>query len=303
MIIAKLNGQLGNQMFVYATAYAASQARNEKMVVYKFEYDTIYRKQGFQLDSLAIDPVAHYKGIPGSLYRYTLKKIIAKLVNLIFRKQIICVKSNYQDDQVDCIMEKPNTFTELVFNSEKSIHMIEGFRQSPYYFNAFRDEILRQFVPRYQLPEESEKILKRIADERYPVSVHIRRGDYVKIGCCLSMQYYQKAIRQVSITHPESVFFIFSDDIEWVQQNLKCNEYNVIYVKHEQRVRPFDDIWLMSKCRANIIANSSFSWWGAYLNNNENRQIIAPRKIYENNDRIIPEGWVVMDDEIREQAI
>lgn len=296
MILAKLDGQLGNQMFAYATAYAASKKRNEKLAVYRFEYDTIYFKQGFQIGSLEIEASSCYFGIPVSLYAYTIKKITNQIFG--FLGQNTPNIQAYSDNRVDIIPEELNTYTQLVFDETKKIHMITGFRQSHLYFDEYRDELLRQFVPKYHLEKDTKELLDVIEQTPFPVSVHIRRGDYVKIGCCLRMEYYEEAMRQISSGPKKCTFFIFSDDIDWVKENLHWQEYDVFFVDHKQKTKPFSDIWAMTKCKANIIANSSYSWWGAYLNQNVGKMVFAPKKILENNNRIAPEEWIIIDDSL-----
>ncbi len=297
MVVAHLNGQLGNQMFVYATSYAISRELDERLVVYKYEYDTIYRKQGYQLGALTVNCVNKYKGVPLSLYWHTTKKLLGKICNVILRKSLIKVNKPYQNNKIDFIVEQPNTYTEIRVDHNKKVHVIEGFWQSYLYFDKYYNEIVKQFSPAYELSYETKRLISEIEIENYAVAVHIRRGDYEKIGCCLTMEYYYCAMKKIQSMHPDSKFYVFSDNIEWVMKNLNVLDFNVKFVKRNAAAPPFDDIWVMSKCCANIIANSSFSWWAAYLNINKDKYIVAPKKIYDNNNKIIPNNWHVIDDE------
>lgn len=129
--------------------------------------------------------------------------------------------------------------------------------------------------------------------------MHIRRGDYVanpKIaayhGVC-GMNYYQKAVQIIKekITNP--TFFIFSDDINWAKENFKGDEY---YFVSNKEIKETEDLILMSLCKHNIIANSSFSWWGAWLNKNHEKTVIAPRHwLNIKKDiagKVLPDSWI-----------
>jgi hypothetical protein len=133
------------------------------------------------------------------------------------------------------------------------------------------------------------------------VSLHVRRGDYVanlKVaaihGLC-SKEYYASAIKFISKKVERPHFFVFSDDINWVENNFKIN-YPCTYINQNFSNESYNDLRLMSLCQHNIIANSSFSWWGAWLNCNSEKIVIAPKKWFANSDKrcddLIPEKWV-----------
>ncbi len=295
MIIANLNGQMGNQMFIYATAYAASQDYNDDLSIYKYEYDT-FLKTGYALHLLNLKECRKYAGIPLQMYWNTTLRTVVKMLNRAFHKSILPSPRGNISQKVDVLSEVPNQYTPLQFDPSKSLHLIDGFRQSPLYFDKYYSELCEQFTPAYELNIETIELIHAISVEKHAVSVHFRRGDYVKIGCCLNLGYYKMAIERMQANHPESRFFIFSDDINWVKQTATFIPSDAIYVTHPEKSEPFDDIWAMSKCHSNIIANSSFSWWAAYLNTNKDKIVIAPKKIYENNNRILPVDWHIIED-------
>lgn len=295
MVIAHLNGQLGNQMFVYATAYALAKKTNDNLSVYKFDFDLLYRSVGFQLGKLMLDrDINYYKGIPSIYYKNTCYAFINKIIGRLLKKKTIVVTK--EGARIDYLNEYPNTYTEICVDKSKQIHSVEGFRQSPLYFDDYRLDLIKQFQPNYSVDSETLQYIKIIQEESYPVSLHIRRGDYEKIGCCLSMSYYINAIKLMKYKQPDMSLFVFSDNIEWVKLNLDVCGVKTYFISHNHSVNPFDDIWAMSKCKSNIIANSSFSWWGAYLNTNEDKLVIAPRKILDNNNKILPSDWIMIND-------
>ena len=176
-----------------------------------------------------------------------------------------------------------------IFDSET---MIYGYFQSEKYFNTHRHKIIDLFV----IPDD----IKNTTLLKYPeltttntCSIHVRRGDYLKLSDIhppQTVEYYKNAVDIIGKNHK---FFIFSDDIVWCEQNLSFISDGVFCKNNKD----FEDLYLMSLCRHNIIANSSFSWWGAWLNKNNDKKIIAPKKwfgdkhIYSDKD-LIPERWI-----------
>lgn len=294
MIITKLDGQLGNQMFTYAAGYALSRDNEEPLSVFRFEYDTVAADIGFQLGCLKLDKCNYFCGIPLSLYLHTIKHTLNRFSNRLLHKNIFNVTS-YCNENVDILREPTLEYHKMNLDPSKQCHLMIGFRQSPLYFDKYREDIVRQFTPNYKQADSVFKWIKEIENANYSVSLHIRRGDYVKAGLCISLDYYYEAVNRVLEEHSDARFFVFSDNIPWVKENLKIDWSKAVCVEHPTRIRPFDDIWLMSKCKSNIIANSSFSWWGAYLNSNDDKEVFAPIQILKNNKDIMCPGWTIID--------
>jgi hypothetical protein len=134
------------------------------------------------------------------------------------------------------------------------------------------------------------------------ISLHVRRGDYANNpktkathGLC-SLDYYQASVRQMAQKVARPHFFIFSDDMEWVQGNLKI-DFPCVFVEHNRGAESYNDMRLMSLCKHHIIANSSFSWWGAWLNPNMEKIVIAPRKWFASQTAVpdlFPAGWIIL---------
>jgi hypothetical protein len=170
--------------------------------------------------------------------------------------------------------------------------MIDGFFQSEKYFKHNRSHILEMF----KIPDTLSNIIyskySHILSKRL-TSVHIRRGDYLKFPNhhpTQSLDYYLSGMN--ILKEYTDVFLIFSDDIEWCKANIKGDD--IIYIEDE---KDYIEIYLMSLCNNNIISNSSFSWWGAWLNENENKKIIGPKLWFGNaiqfiSDDIIPDDWI-----------
>ena len=176
--------------------------------------------------------------------------------------------------------------------------LIEGYWQSVQYVDMVRDELRRDF--RFQ--EKNDGGLRNMTGavkSCNAVSVHIRRQDYLKSsalygGICTD-EYYEKAIAHMLRQAADAVFYFFSDDMAWVRETYRELK-NAVFVSREMfdDYEDWYDMWLMSCCRHNIIANSSFSWWGAWLNGSMDKQVIAPRKWIAGKEisDICPESWI-----------
>lgn len=170
---------------------------------------------------------------------------------------------------------KTNIFSKLCnSNTSKCTKLHQEYYQSEKYFNNYKDEIVNIF--------RNEEVLNRIRS-KYPlessVSVHVRRGDYLSLQHyhpCPPLEYYKNAISQLSV---ENVL-IFSDDINWCKNNFN----NCMFIEGQE---DYEDMYLMSLCTHHIIANSSFSWWGAYLSKNDGT-VFAPKKWFGEGG---PQNW------------
>lgn len=186
-------------------------------------------------------------------------------------------------------IQYPFNYTYIPFNQKEII--IDGFFQSEKYFKHNRKKILK--VLDFSFIDREKILLKYDLMDKKKTSIHVRRGDYLKFPNhhpIQSTEYYDKAIELLK--NSTELFVIFSDDIDWCKKNLKLN--NVVYVEGE---KDYNELYLMSLCDNNIISNSSFSWWGAWLNNNDEKIVIGPSKwfgsaIQHNTGDILPEKWI-----------
>ena len=287
MIIVKLMGGLGNQMFQYAFGRALETNSNHKVF-----YDKSWFYQDFtgttprelELDKFALFPkyIKHKKPIfTGKIGR--LIKILKQVVNL--------------EPQYIKIDEKTFVPDKITLQSN---YYLEGYWQNPKYFEGIREIILKDFVfP--NLKNSGDITLQNKISDSESVAVHIRRGDYVNNpttnqfhGTC-SIEYYQKAAGQIVSKVPNAKFFLFTDDPDFVKNNFGFLA-NATVVSDSNR-SDINELNLMHLCKHFIIANSSFSWWGAWLSQNPEKIIIAPKQWYKNQDanercKIVPDNWV-----------
>lgn len=285
MVIVKLTGGLGNQMFQYAMGRAIA-----------------FRNQS----DLGLDASWFKRNIGNEKRNYSLNNfnIIESIANTNLFLQKLRSKFSFLEDFKKC--EKKRYFKEKSVFSFDSDSLclsggvyLEGYWQNPKYFEGIKDILCKEFILKKELNIDNE-IVRAIQKEKNSVSIHIRRGDYlvdpvyVKLNVALSIDYYKSAIEIISQKVEYPHFFIFSDDIKWAENNFKLN-YPTIFVS-DNAIKDSEEIILMSKCKHNIIANSSFSWWGAWLNNNFQKIVIAPLKWSGDSlidtRELVPYSWI-----------
>jgi hypothetical protein len=175
---------------------------------------------------------------------------------------------------------------------------LNGYWQSEKYFQEIKKLICQDFSPRRKFPRRVLQMALLMHSNPNSVSIHIRRGDYLtefsqSFATC-SIDYYKQAVLHISAIINKPHFYIFSDDIEWAKNNLVFNE-GMTFIEPDTKIGDFMDMYLMSQCRHHINANSSFSWWGAWLGEKTDSIVIAPNRWYTNDSYpkdTIPERWV-----------
>ncbi len=286
MIISQLTGGLGNQMFQYAFGFSlARRLKTEfRHRFVSFQGDT---PRNLELDNLTVSAKQASLselskiGYPPSQF--------SKIITRIGLEESVVKTETSLSFQKEALNFSDNSY-------------IQGYWQSEKYFIEFENDIRKEF--RFKVPStrKNDEILKEISNNN-SVSVHVRRGDYVADaktnaihGTC-DLKYYEKAMALIEKKIKNPVYFFFSDDPEWVKMNLK-SVHKKYYVDWNQGNLSYIDMHLMSNCKHNIIANSSFSWWGAWLNKNPDKNVIAPKKWFkevttESSDRF-PESWILV---------
>lgn len=287
MNVVFLQGGLGNQMFQYAFYLS------KKKKCFNLKYDCsllLIGKQhnGFELDKLF--------GIKYQSSKYSILKL--KLFLFIKKIEIPCLQPiyNFLSSRLNIIEDSmPSLYCKQLMESSGSFY---GYWQSEHYFSNIDSEIRRAYT--FSISSLSIQTIKckSIIEETLSISIHVRRGDYMYAknielygGICTT-DYYNNSIKYM-ITHVSNpFFFVFSDDIEWTKKNLIIP--NATYVDWNKDIDSWQDMFLMSKCKHNIIANSSFSWWGAWLNENREKIVVTPSRFLNrgNSKDVICDGWV-----------
>lgn len=279
MKIVKLSGGLGNQMFQYAFGLALKQAGNETLFDNSW-FDKINTskksratKRNYELDVFKAEvPFASPKQIK-DLKRETFFGL--KLPGFIRNKISRVIRENSAGSYYEEFLSSGDAYYAGVFGNSC-------------YFDAYRRELLHAFSLKDVMPEPNQAVLQEIKNTN-SVSLHIRRGDYVKLGWVCNLDYYYQAINYITSRVEDAHFYIFSDDMNWVKENLKI-EPSHTFVDINSGSTSYCDLELMKNCRHNITANSTFSWWAAYLNPNPHKIVLAPKDIQEGRFRLLFKG-------------
>lgn len=294
MIIVNLMGGLGNQMFQYAFGKSLSLRLNKKLIVDKrFLLENTNNPdvtpRDFELSVFSITDVItvydHGFGL-GKAFPYRLNKLIDPIIEKL-KSQIVFT----DNDALDTILK-----------TKSSKIILSGYFQKETYFINEENNIRNSFVFKNELSGDNLVIKNKIANSN-SVSLHVRRGDYVSSqktgayhGVC-SLEYYTEAIQTLTALFQDLHFFVFSDDIEWCKVNLNIPG-EVTFISNNKGANSYIDMQLMSLCKHNIIANSSFSWWGAWLNRSKNKVVIAPKKWFTDSSidikDLYPKNWLTL---------
>ena len=285
MIITHLEGGLGNQFFQYAIGRKLS----------------LKNKELFKLD------LSSYTSKNPRTYGLKRFNIIENIATAKDLRNIFPIGSvsNFWWKFKKLVLRTINTHLEPHILNKKNNIYLDGFWQSEKYFSDISDTIRQDFKLRKAMSHASEIAYNRIKTTDISVSMHIRRGDYVQDkktstyhGIC-GAEYYEKAIAVLIAKLPHDSqkkvnLFVFSDDIDWVKRHSSF-AYPVNFVSNPA-IPDYEELILMSKCTHHIIANSSFSWWGAWLNPNPQKIVVAPAKWFNAKPStykdIVPNSWI-----------
>ncbi len=279
MLIVNLTGQLGNQMFQYALG------RRLELLGHNVSYY-----------------IGYYKNHPN--HDFALPRIFGLQLRLASEKQVLAFREDLHRP-IDRFRRKlfgrhERVFSEIgsgslaykpeVFNFTRGL--IDGYWQSEKYFVPISPTIYRDFC----FPEASERnrMIAQEMSKSTSVSIHVRRGDYLGGFPVMDEAYYEPSMSYFLRKYNQVHFYVFSNDIPWCRDHLFAKQITFVDWNNGKD-SPFD-MWLMTQCRHNIIANSSFSWWGAWLNQHNNKEVIAPRVwfYHEETPDIYCSNWIVL---------
>lgn len=276
MIIIRLSGGLGNQLFQYALARKLKEKGIKKVIL-----DTSYFHPSKQIS------VTHRDY---SLCNYNITLEPLGFFGIMLRK----LKTDILKTLKTTHSQKPFQYDEIVLESDNCY--LVGNWANPKYFTGLESVLRKEITLRGSI-SDSMQALQKLTDNSESVFVHVRRGDYLKYPekfVLLPVSYYEEAISIMKIKLANPTFFIFSDDSTFVKGNLaKAAGENAVWVG-DSGLRDYEELILMSKCRHGIIANSTFSWWGAYLNDSRDKIIIAPKEFRVDKvdcSGLIPDSW------------
>lgn len=273
MVIVEVTGGLGNQMFQYAL-YRQLQCMGKTVKLDLSFYHTRQTLRKFELDVFCVP------------YEVATKEEIRRL------RGYTTDASRLEKALTTRVYRKPNVYTEnldegfqpVVF--EQDHVYLSGYWQNENYFQNIREQLLQDFCFPSGCHIQNSELLSQMQC-RCSVSIHVRRGDYLESansrlysGIC-TMDYYRNAVSYMKAHLQDPYFYIFTDDLEWAKGEFAGED--MLVVEHIQGKPDYTDMFLMSKCKAHIIANSTFSWWGAWLDEKEDKLVISPSKWLNNH--------------------
>lgn len=294
MLFVRVRGGLGNQMFQYAAGTALSLRLQRPLT-----FDTSwYRRippgstpRVFSLNSFACGRSATFDR---SLPRLQGARLAGKVVRKLAGRDSGLLYAR--------VTEANGLFFDHSRLARARVIEMDGYWQGERYF-ADCAAAVRQGLALADDPSQAARELAQAIDDSESVGVHVRRGDYVTtpsasrrfVAC--SPQYYLRAAEIVAAAAGRPVFFVFSDDPRWARANVELPHRTVV-VSGSARLADHDELWLMSRCRHIITANSTFSWWAAWLSTAAGKVVVAPRRWFADDEeasaRILPDSWTAI---------
>jgi hypothetical protein len=291
MIIVKLMGGLGNQMFQFAFGKYLSLKHNNELALDLSAFKNIRENDGFTIRTFGLDAfnvsyaIASSKEIEKCYLHFKNKR--HRIIGSIYRK--IYSYSILTEDNYDPLQN----------NYRNNLYLI-GYWQSEKYFKEIKEVLLSEFTLKNHMEPYPLSILSKITNCE-SVSIHIRRGDYITnkaafdiLGPC-SLEYYYNSVKYIAERIVNPIFYVFSDDINWVKDNFRIDyPFEIV-----DNIGPEIEMSLMMVCKHNIISNSSFSWWGAWLNTNKSNITICPKNWFKikpvTKYEITPDNWIKLN--------
>lgn len=282
MIQISIFGGLGNQLFQYATAKNLARLNNAKLYLCLDWFEQDFKNTTKRIFDL------EYFNISYTNTKNLQPRILSKIWKPIYIKE-----------------KSPFYYNKELLNLRGKNIWLTGYWSFFSYFDDIRNQLSEEMKPKV-INSQNKLLLERIMVTN-SVSIHIRRGDYISndLFCVLDQIYYQKAISKIRECFEDPVFYVFSDDINFVKTLFEKEDFNIIDINKGSD--SYMDFYLMSQCRHNIIANSTFSWWAAYLNKNPDKMVVAPKKWYredsnyyleykdiESKGLFCPDEWIIL---------
>jgi hypothetical protein len=298
MVIVRLYGGLGNQMFQYAAARAVAHRLGTvvKLDLSWFEAEE-HRRYGLSAFRIweHLASRAEIDDVRGRTFSR------AERAGLVLARALRSRRAARALSGTGRVIKERHFHFDPELTAAVGDLYIDGYWQSPRYFEGIRELILREFDVRYAQCAEDCTLFDEISNSN-SVAVHVRRGDYVSNsltqqvhGLC-TPDYYREAIQLVARRVEDPAFFFFSDDPEWVAKNIPMPGRATI-VEGDPRRFDYDDLRLMAACAHHIIANSTFSWWGAWLAKRPSQHVVAPKQWFRKEactDDLFPRAWHVL---------
>lgn len=283
MIRTIIQAGFGNQLFQYATAYALARDIGQDLELDVSFYEDKLNTQASNhrenelIHLNLINPRFTSKKNGFGKYRYIMRvKFLQKQYLNGHTVPII------YEDVVNCREDQRSLFN-IIGDTGAVLY---GFWQNTAYFDRYRTDLSQQFQPNYELDVRVENLLKEIKTTN-SVGVHIRRGDFVGLGWDKGRDYYDLGFGYIKAHESGCKFFVVSDDIQWVTEQYG-NREDIRIINLNTTTKDIDEFFLLSSCNHQIISESTFGWWAAYLNMNQDKRVVVPK---EAKGEIFDRGW------------
>ena len=299
MIIVRLQGGMGNQMFQYAAGRALAIRNNTILKIDlsflksgKLGENVDYRKYGLSNFCIEENIISDEE-----INRFIRKSMLFKKLKISWLNR----KLSFFLPISKIYSQKGHGYDPDFFKHSQNTLLL-GYWQNPNFFAGVEDKIKQDFTFK-NLPGSSNKEILDTVNNCMSVAVHIRRGDFKNLPVLgtIGQEFYVKAIDYMLRKVTDPVLYFFSDDMNWVKENFKdySKRYKINYIEtNNSKGSEADDLRLMSNCKHNIIGNSTFGWWGAWLNNNPQKIIVTPERLFADPEidkqlkGMIPDNWV-----------
>lgn len=292
MVISHIIGGLGNQMFQYAAGRALSMHIKKELFLDVQDFDQYHLHNGYELEKVF--------NIKKKASHYQIQSLLGKWrANKYIRKKLSTKKYLSFFTGSKMVVEPQTSYWTNLFDVIDSAYLV-GYWQTEKYFKNIENVIRSDFKFASPMSKTNLEWAKLIRHNN-SVSIHIRRGDMASNPKALAfhgicpLEYYVKAISYMQKNTDNPTFYVFSDEITWAKKSLDFGSSHYHFIDNNYGKESYNDMRLMTLCKHNIIANSSFSWWGAWLNNNNNKLVVAPERwsLLDNDiSDITPSSWL-----------
>lgn len=280
MIYSQATGGLGNQFYNYAIGYALAKKNKDELILDISPYR--FSPRPYVLDHFTLS----YKAV--SLFPPRKDNKISRMLARTLR--ILATNRHGYCTWIKERAETRNLFGNYDFSYKASLYL-EGYWQNYRYFDAYHDDLCKEFQLKEEFISDTCSHLVAQCTSEDSVAVHIRRGDY-EAEWVLKDTYYHQAFELINKKLSMPHYYIFCEDVNYVKEHYGYLE-NTTFVTGEYRLSDLEEFYLMSKCRHQITANSTFSWWAAYLNTYCNKTVLAPELLHWTRD-YYPESWILL---------
>ena len=290
MVITRLMGGLGNQLFQYACGRQLAIKRQQPLALdlswFKKPH-LLHSSRKFELNNYSIN----------AKITSNLDSLICSLGSIVYIRNLV-ESLTFSKSLIEGV-DSENLFS---INDHKNI-ILSGYWQSENYFLGIRDLLMSEISPKYKIRSEYDDMKSKI-DLSESVAIHIRRGDYVSnrlsatLHGVLPFRYYQNALNHIKLNLSHHHLFVFSDDIPWVKSHFDSRGENYTFIEGVKDSNAIEELELMRSCKHHIIANSSYSWWGAWLGAGKDQIVVSPRRWFADvstPNNLLPKNWIQCD--------